>query len=130
MRDDPELDNILFSPVDMILEDSLGTEAGHAGDGLGEAELEVIVEVEDGQEVGLILAVERDIAVRKPELEREAGKRDLLQILPQSVTQNARHEKLSESNNFILNVCRGKHSPCHSLSNHEIVALKAPSESS
>ena len=39
MRDDPELDNILFSPVDMILEDSLGTEAGHAGDGLGEAEL-------------------------------------------------------------------------------------------
>ena len=63
MRDDPELDNILFSPVDMILEDSLGTEAGHAGYGLGKAELEVIVKVEDGQEVGLILTVERDIAV-------------------------------------------------------------------
>ena len=76
----------MFSPVNMILEDSLSTETGHTGAGLGEAELEVIVEVKDRQEVGLILAVERDLAVREPELEREAGKRNLLQILPQSVT--------------------------------------------
>ena len=57
----------------MILEDSLSTEAGQTGAGLGEAELEVIVEVKDRQEVGLILAVERDLAVREPELEREAS---------------------------------------------------------
>ena len=70
----------------MILEDSLSTEAGQTRAWLGEAELEVIVEIEDGQEVSLVLAVERDVAVRKPKLEREAGQRDFLQILPQPIT--------------------------------------------
>ena len=70
----------------MILEDCFGTEAGQTGAGLGEPELEVVIEVEDRQEISLVLAVDRDVAVRESELEREAWKRDALQILPQSIT--------------------------------------------
>ena len=43
----------------MILEDCFGTEAGQTGAGLGEPELEVVIEVEDRQEISLVLAVDR-----------------------------------------------------------------------
>ena len=61
---------------------------------LVQTELQVIL-LQDGEKVRLVLAVHGDVlrmrtvtAVWKLELEWETGKRDILQVLPQTITDN------------------------------------------